>query len=180
LNGYWKQYHIEGRAALNNQEYYDCISAVHCMNALLPDEYRLEINSEKHKELTHNAKTIICQECGIEFDFTDIESIETLNSFIDYTISGNRHTKAWYCPTCNYKNKISSSQMVVTEKENPFFYKVIPEPPKIKPHIVQIALHEKMVEWWFNAKAEIDHQLAKLRTEYAAEGEYDDTEEDED
>ena len=80
----------------------------------------------------------------------------------------------------NGKNKISSSQMVVTERENPFYYKVIPEPPKIKPHIVQIDLHEIMTEWWFNAKAEIDHQLAKIRNDYSAEGSYDDTEEDED
>lgn len=165
---------------MTSHDYYDCISAVQCMNALMPDEYRIEINTEKYKQLTHNAKAIICQECGIEFDFTDVDVIDTLNSFIDYTISGERYAKAWYCPTCNGKNKISSSQMVVTERENPFYYKVIPEPPKIKPHIVQIDLHEIMTEWWFNAKAEIDHQLAKIRNDYSAEGSYDDTEEDED
>ena len=148
------------------------------MNALLPDEYRLEINTEKYNALTHNTKTIICQECGIEFDFIDVEVVQALNSFMDFTISGRRYDKVWYCPTCSYKNKISSSQMIVTERENPFFYKVIPNPPKIRQHIVQIDLHEAMTEWWFNAKSEIDHQLAKLRTEYSQDGEYDDTEED--
>lgn len=177
LNNYWKQYHEEGKSALQKYDYEGCVNAVDCMNALMPDEYRLEISTAKYEELLKNNDLVCCIKCKKEYDWNIIKVMNLLLSQIESILEKSKTYKAWICLECKYENKVSESKLIKPIIKEPFYLKVIPKAPKVPAGLERrTGFNTKMSNWWHNAKVEIDHQLALIRQEYSPDEEDPDSE----
>jgi len=169
LNNYWKQYHAEGESALLRYDYEGCVNAVDCMNALMPEEYRLEINTAKYEELLKNNDLVCCIKCKKEQDWNIMNLLLPL---IESIIEKSKTYKAWICLECKYENKVLKSKLIKPKIKEPFYLKVIPKAHKVPAGLERrTSFNTKMSVWWHNAKVEIDHQLALIRQEYKSDDE---------
>jgi len=175
LNNYWIKYHDIGIHSLYNKNYAGVVACIYNMNALLPDDYRVEINTEKYNELSQDKLMVVCSNCNTEIVYNEIRVYETFLSTLQSMIQNARTERVWNCPKCNEVNQFARTKKIKNHHKNPFYYKVIPEPPIQKDGLTgRHAFHNKMTSWFFTSLEEIDHQLGLYRKEYEPEGERDD------
>ena len=177
LNAYWRDYHKQGKSALDNHDYDTCISCVYSMLALMPDEYRLEVNTDKYNELVRLRSIVVCSECKKENNYDDVEIDDRLVPFDISILLGSKTEKVWICIFCKFENEFTSTKLEKEIRKEPAYFEVIAKPlPTPRGLEGRTFFHSKMVSWWNNAVIEIDHQLALLRTNYDPDGEDPDTE----
>ena len=177
LNEYWKKYHEKGDAALQRYDYEACVNAFDCMNALLPDDYRIEVSTTKYEELLTNNDSAVCNNCKKEINWNKTKVIDLILPIFESILAKSSTYKAWVCIECEYENKLSETKLNKTILKKPYFFKVIPEALKIPSGLERrTQFNTKMSGWWHNAKVEMDHQLALIRQEYTPDEEDPDTE----
>ena len=177
LNNYWKQYHDEGKSALMRYDYEGCVNAVECMIALMPEEYRIEISTAKYDEMLKQNEIVYCKDCKKEHDWKTIEVVNLLLPLVSSIIENSKTYKVWFCSGCNFENSVAETKLIKAVIKEPFYLKVIPKALKIPLGLERrTQYHTTMSAWWFNAKVEIDHQLALIRQEYSPDEEIIDSE----
>lgn len=178
LNNYWIKYHDHGMFCLYSKNYAGCIAAIYNINALLPDEYRVEVSTKKYNELSRDKLVIICSKCEAEVNRNEIKIMTLLLSSIDSLISGDKSVQVWICSKCNGENDFIRSKKINDSHKNPTYYKVMPEPPLQKEGLTgRWQFYTKMTKWFFTCLEEEDHQLGLYRKEYQPESERDEFEE---
>lgn len=167
LSIYWLKYHDIGIRAIGEGNYVGAIGAIYSMNALLPDEYRISVDTAKFLEVTKAQFKVICSHCNYEIDRNGLNVFDLLLSNIDSFITGKKSERVWYCTDCKAINPLLTTKIKKLENASPFFYKVIPEPPK-RPMGLEgrTIYHNATVIWFYRALEELDHQLGKYRAEY--------------
>jgi len=177
LNEYWKKYHEKGDAALQRYDYESCVNAFDCMDALMPEEYVIEVNTTKYEDLLKNNDFVCCKNCNADSNWNDVKVIDLFLPLLESIIVKSSTYKAWICLECKYENKLSETKLNKTRLKKPYFFKIIPEAQKVPIGLERrTQFNTKMNFWWHNAKAEMDHQLALIRQEYTPEDEDPDTE----
>jgi len=180
LNNYWINYHNIGIHSIYTKDYVNVVACIYNMNAILPDEYRVEINTERYNELSQDKLMVVCSICNAEIIYNEIKVIETLLNPLESMILDERTKQVWNCSKCNGVNEFTRTKKIKDHHTNPFYYKVIPEPPLRKDGLTgRFQFHNKMTVWFFTSLEEIDHQLGLYRKEYEPEGERDDITESE-
>jgi len=175
LNNYWIKYHDSGMQFLYNKNYAGLVACIYNMNAILPDEYRVEINTEKYNELSQDKLMVVCSNCNAEIPRNEIKPTDRLLNVLESTILGVRTIKVWVCLNCKQENDFARTKKIKDHHKNPFYYKVIPEPPIQKDGLTgRWQFDNKITRWYFVCLEEIDHQLGLYRKEYEPEGERDD------
>lgn len=175
LNNYWIKYHDYGLNALTMQNYDGVIGAINGINAILPDEYRVEINSSKYEEQLQSNTLLTCNGCKAETNYNEIEPFDMILSNLESVILDSKTVSAWVCPECKKENDFSLTKKIISKHTNPFYHKVINEPPRREQGCQgRLGFHRKMSQWFYGALEELDHQLGLYRKEYVAEGERDD------
>ena len=175
LNNYWIKYHDHGIHCLYNKDYAGCVASIYNMNALLPDDYRVEVNTRSYNELSHDKFIVVCSNCNAEILRNEIKVIEVLLNPIENIILEERTKQIWVCSKCNKENEFARTKMIKDQHKNPFYYKIIPDCPIRKDGLTgRTGFHNKMTKWFFTSLEEIDHQLGLYRKEYEPEGERDD------
>lgn len=152
--------------------------------SLLPEEYSVEINTKKYKELNEGKYHIVCTECTMDIQTTEdgkikitkessefvrkeIEPFEILLPDMDRLITGQKTVMVWQCPNCSVIKSINESPTKLIKYHEQSYFKVIPEPPSRK------GLHDrpgsliKNQEWYSVCSREIEHQIGLYRAEYA-------------
>lgn len=175
LNHYWFKYHDYGIQCINTRNYSGIVASIYNINALLPDEYRVEIDTEKYTELMRTKVSVVCEKCKTETNRYEVRFIEDLLPFLEQIIVGSKTIKVWICPNCNNKTNLNDTKMIEELHKSPFYHKIIPEaPPRGVGLLARTDFHNKVVKWFFNSLEELDHQLGLYRKEYEPEGERDD------
>lgn len=141
------------------------------MNALFTDDYRIEISTTKYEQLRASSIKIECPKCSEQFSNSEIRKFDLLLPFIDSVLCGKMYRESWKCPKCEEMNFLSESKIITTEHQNPFYLKVIADPPVRHGLIDRMGWHEKWQVWFFNAMEELEHQLGRYRAEYQAQEE---------
>ena len=92
------------------------------MNALLPDEYRITINTKSDIELTSMKIGYICKHCEKEIPQTLIK-VELVSAPLTGSyISGKEMQTLWYCPECKKFNLLSQTRLIEEKLEKPWLY----------------------------------------------------------
>ena len=141
------------------------------MNALLPDDYRIEINTIKFNELVKAKYTIICPSCNEEHLFGIIKPFDVILLDIERLITNNRTVKVWSCPTCNEQNDFLHSDRNTTQFEKPFFTRVAPEPPIKNGLNGRLGYASSFHKWFEVFVNELEHQIGLYRADYQSQQE---------
>ena len=150
------------------------------MNALLPDDYRVEVNTDRYNELSQDKLMVVCSNCDTEIVSNKIKPFEIIVTSIQSAVLGIRMKKVWVCFNCKHENDLVRTKKIKDHHKNPYYYKLIPDCPIQKDGLgSRTGFHNKMAKWFFTSLEEIDHQLGLYRKEYEPESERDDIDEGE-
>src|SRR3989304_9183424 len=89
------------------------------MIALLPDDYKLEVNTDKYDELVQSKHNIICTECKAKHLRDTIHPYSVLLSDLDALLSHEKTMIVWECPSCKNVQPLQGSSTKTTKYQNP-------------------------------------------------------------
>lgn len=167
INAAWVRYRNYGLESIQYNNYPGAVAAINEINAMLPELYRVKIDTRQYKELEKDNLTVICTACKAE---TTPDKLLVYKMLMPMTI--NHHGKpvveeVWTCTACRATNNLIKTRMIRKVKQKPFYHQVIPDPPDRKDGVLdRTHYHNDMVKWFFDALEELDHQLGKYREEY--------------
>ena len=140
------------------------------INSLLPEDYKVEINSAKFYKMIAENKIILCTKCKEQIPYQDITIQNILLTAIQTMITNRKYERIWICPKCNYDNIFDQNQIKLVRFEEPFYTEVIPEPPKRQFGISDRATYNNKFKIWFaRALDEIESKIGKYRADYLAQ-----------
>lgn len=143
------------------------ILALYAMNALLPDEYRITVNTRKYDNLIEAKIGYICNYCKEEIPEASIEIKKCLAPLVVSYIAQSETRTFWPCPKCNKENLISQTRQIKETLEKPYYIKVVPEPPERKRGIQDRRVYPLELQKWSGIFfQELEHQLGLYRAEY--------------
>jgi len=144
--------------------------ALRAMNALLPDEYRININTKKYNELTSAKIGYICNYCKEEIPESMVKIKTAIAPLIVSYVSSSETKTFWLCHKCNKENLVSQTKLIKETLAKPSYLKVVPDPPERKRGIQDRRSFDIILtKWGGNFFEELEHQLGLYRAEYINE-----------
>ena len=146
---------------LERKNYPICVTAIRCMNALLPSEYRVRISTEQYEQAELPTIILICTKCKTEIELSKANRFKQPSSF------SPELTWFWKCSMCKEVMELEAADKIKKIKKNPTFHKIAPDPPPIIPQFGEKG--KQIVEFlaWFNViMPELENQVSLYRTEY--------------
>ena len=114
---------------------------------------------------------IYCKSCGSKHKRDQIKTWDMLLTLTEQMLAKKKTIKAWTCEECNADNILTSSKIILTEREEPFFTKVVPMPPERKQNLGdRTAYHIKYRSWFGMVVAELTRQISQLRWDHWKQG----------
>ena len=146
------------------------ILALDAMNALLPDEYRITVNTRKYDDFIEAKIGYICNDCKKEIPENMIKIKVAIAPLIINYISNSKTMTFWSCPECHKENLMSQTKLIKETLQKPYYLKVVPEPPDRKRGIQDRKTYP-MILLKYSALffQELEHQLGLYRAEYVNE-----------
>lgn len=141
--------------------------ALYAMNALLPDEYRIKINTREYNKHTEAKIGYICNYCKKEIPESQIQIKKAICPLIVSYVSSSQTKTYWECPDCNKENLVSATKLIKETIAKPSYLKVIAEPPERKRGIQDRKSFITEITLWSGIFfQELEHQLGLYRAEY--------------
>lgn len=151
--------------------------------ALLPEEFKVVVNTEEYREKIKEKNFMVCLKCKKEIPYNEINKVKkrlsNLEQFVKMcgknpprTADEKEYDMVWDCPKCKHENRLDDTQLITEKPNMPFYLGVIPEPPK---HNYSDPLTERMYftqrfrEWFKIAFAEIESKIGIYRAEYQSQ-----------
>lgn len=153
------------------EDYNNAVAMILEMNAALPDDYRIEINTEKYNNLTSAKKSAECRYCKTEHHVNTIKVKEVFNDFIVRSLTGIDLKKVWDCPSCGKQNLLKKTDFITDKVMNPTYFKVIDEPPKRNGWSDMDTFPNQIKDWLSRFMQEISFQCGKYRNDYVRQEE---------
>jgi len=161
--------------AFDNNEANTVIVSWSAINALLPDDYKVEVNTEKFLKLVAENKIIICSKCEEKIPYQDVKFNDLLLSSVESLITQKKHKHVWNCPKCSFENIFNFKKIKIVKFQQPYYLEVVPEPPTRHLGIVDRSSFDTQFRRWFTlALDEIESKIGKYRADYIAQMEADD------
>lgn len=173
-------YRREVLSSLNSQRYQDCFGALNTLNGLLPEKYRVIISTEQFNEKTKQGIFALCTGCNKEIDYSTVEPFEVICTFLESAITRQKTKMVWMCPECKSENQVNHERMIKTKLQEPYFLRVVPNPPERKDGLIDRTNYHGLVsKWVWMAIGELEAQMAQFRDDnWHKEGELFDIESD--
>ena len=143
--------------------------SIDAMNSLLPEDYKVEVNTDKYYNLIKSKHKIKCWNCVEVYERNQVQPYEMLLSNIDELILNKKKIWVWYCVKCGSIQPLEGSQTTTEVFKQPFYTGCIPEPPIRKGLHDRLGHVTKIREWFDIAFKEIEAQIGLYRTEYASQ-----------
>ena len=143
-----------------------CFTAI---NALLPEDYTIEINTKKYDELIQAKYIIICPSCNKEQPLGKTKTFNLLLSNTARLITNQKTKKVWECPNCNELKDYLYSKKTTTEFQRPFYTKVAPESPKRIGLSSRLGFKSRFQKWFEIFVNELEHQIGLYRADYQSQ-----------
>lgn len=174
INAAIVRYRNDWLHAYSNKEYDIVIVAIDAVNALLPEDYKVEINSKKRNELVQENKIIVCS-CGEVAQWNQVEFQTVRLPAGEQFLLGRLNDKVWTCQKCNKENIFDSTKRKTIKYQEPFYTGIIPEAPTRRFGISNRLTYEREFKDWYRiAIKEIESKIGKYRADYIAQMEGDD------
>lgn len=183
MNSGWYKHKTEVNDGLIKHDYNQVMGALDALNALLPNDYRVIIDTEEYRLKTKGDLVGLCNFCLTELPdpddkdktiegptqirYEDIKTMRLLLNKNDQFITGKQYEDFWQCHKCNNLNMNSKTRFRQTILRKPYYLQVVPEPPRKKLGVEgRYNYHEEFAKWARNFMAELNAQAQKFRQEY--------------
>lgn len=141
--------------------------ALYAMNALLPDEYRIRINTRDYNDLSGAKIGYVCNHCKKEIPESLVEIKKAMAPLIVCYVSSSQTKTFWLCTECKGENLVSQTRLIKETLQQPSYLKVIAEPPDRKRGIQDRQSYKTEITKWSGIFfQELEHQLGLYRAEY--------------
>lgn len=172
LNAAFVKYRSYGLQCVEIQNFSGAIGALYGINALLPDEYRIEIDTVKYLSMISEQITVVCKSCSSEFNYKDIIQKKRLLGSFESSLKGKEYDMIWICKKCNEANVVNKTKMFKSKLNKPYYLKVVEEPPEKHDGVENMMNYKKrMKKWFYTFLGELEYQLGLYRKEYTSESE---------
>lgn len=141
------------------------------MNAALPDDYRVEINTEKYHNKTSAKKSATCNYCKTEHPVNIIKTHNVFNDFVIRSLTGIDYKTVWYCPSCQKENLLKTTEFITDKISQTTYFRVIDEPPVKNGWSDMDTFPNKISEWLSRFSQELSNQCSRYRTDYVRQEE---------
>lgn len=156
---------------LRMRDWNRAVAMLYEMNATLPEDYRVEINTEKYREMASSKKFAECLHCKTEHPASTIKPHDVMNDFIVRSLTGVDFKRIWNCPSCNKENLLRSTEFIIDEKKKPTYFRVIESPPVKNGWSDMDTFPNKISEWLSRFSQELSNQCSKYRSDYVRQEE---------
>lgn len=168
--------------AYDQGDYVKAAISLNNIIALLPDDYKVTINTQAYEQATKARHIIACRYCKVDevvdekatgektastFEMQNITKYPLYLSNIDSLISGQKTLLVWKCPTCEEVQPIADSDTQTIKFQKPYYLGIIPELPIRHGLHDRVGFHEKFQVWYSIAFAEIEKMVADYRRDYS-------------
>lgn len=157
-------YRREAITDLKGQRYDGCLGALHALNGMLPDVYRVKISTTDYNKMMKEGLFATCNFCTEESNFQVVKTTDVFLPFDQSIVSENIKEKIWICSHCHKENKRSLTKFTHKTFEKPYYLRVVPDPPTRKDGVMaRNEFHRKFSSWFWTMLGEIEAQLAQFR-----------------
>lgn len=139
------------------------------INALLPEDYKVKEDSEEYYNVIKSQDVLVCDVCEKETEYNKaVFYYKTAELKLQLLFSVEK-IQVWECTHCKTVNPKEGSKRIIREKQNPFYTGCMPQVPKVA-HFGNRLQYKHQFEKWFDiAINELECQIGKYRTDYAAQ-----------
>ena len=182
------RYRSQALESVKTNDYDLAIISLAGINADLPEDFKVEVNSDKYYSIIKDRKYLLCTACTeIDNDpksedygkkkptkciYSEVIQFDLEVDWLEQILSGQKTKRVWNCTKCGKLNDMDSKNMMIKKYYEPFYTKVMPSPPIQKRGIQGRSSFQNEFRKWFSiANSEIESQISRYRTEYAAQQE---------
>jgi len=137
------------------------------INSLLPEEYKVKIDSFIYYEKIRAQDVLTCNNCEKEIEHHTLEfydkQLERELSLL-YQID---FIQVWQCPECQFENPKDGTKRTIRKFEAPYYTGYIPDPPKMDSFGNRVAYLIQFQKWFDIALSELESKIGEYRTDYA-------------
>lgn len=174
VNTAFIMYRREAIVSLKSFDHRGSWGALNCINALLPDKYRVVLDNDRFKDETRITFIYCCGKCNEQTDKKDIDIYDKFLNSLEILTSDKTTIEVWKCPKCYYINNRIDTNIIKDELGHPSFLHTIPLPPKRKNGLLGRAKYRKeFTAWAWNFLYELEERMAQFRDDnWSKESEY--------
>ena len=170
LNSSFVKHRTNALSAFSCGDYSSCVISLDAIIALLPDEYRVEINSEKYREILADRKTIDCNKCKTENILKDVKQYDLELDWMAQILLGQKTERIWICTNCEIANEMQNDKIKTVRFNQPYYLGVIPYPPiRGRGISKRNSFDGEFAEWFDIAVKECENKIMLFRSEYASQ-----------
>lgn len=173
-------------AGLESEKYDKVIGELYALNALLPEEYRVTIDTEEYNEKIKNNIQASCNFCTSTVQdsegkditkptTTDYNKLKIMNILLpefEAFVCGSKYVKVWQCPKCKKDNRLDNTHFEQIVLKQPYFLRVVPEPPQRNLGLVDRPTYKQKFEQWARTLlAELEAEAGRFRKDYKPKSE---------
>lgn len=183
MNSGWYKHKTEVNDGLKTGNYNQVLGSLDALNALLPKEYRVIIDTDDYNRRIESNLLAMCGFCSTmtpdpkgkdkdtegptTFEYSKLKRISLLLSSWDQIAYGKKYDDFWCCQKCNNLNRFSNTRFKQRILRKPFYLQVVPEPPLRKMGIEdRSSYHNKFAKWARLFLSELNAAAQKFRHEY--------------
>ena len=153
--------------------------------ALLPEDYKPEVNTEGYQNAIKGKRIIICGNCTMpqldernnptgkqipsEFLREDVTLFEFALSDLDSMVLNKKQCLVWSCPKCDSTIPLVGSITRNEQYQQPFYTGIIPQMPRREGLHDRIGYTRRFREWYQIAFREIEYKIGLYRAEYQSQ-----------
>lgn len=185
--GYYKNLAIN---SLQRKDYDGARSALMNLNTSLGNEYLVNISTEQYEEAVKTQLMFQCSNCfqaekkimneGEDDEYTkeiqvpseipdeQVQVFEMYLPLIASVVQDSKTKRVWFCPKCNNENSMKSTVKFMSERQRPYYLKVVSDSPISKRGLDRQFPH-KFAQWFYNFLEEITSQEVLYRKEYVSQ-----------
>lgn len=172
-------------SSLLSENYAAVIGSLDAMNALLPDKYRVVVDTDEYLSRIRGNMVALCSYCTITKEVddgegktkivklpapTDYETIRTYPKLLrswDAWLYGSKYMEVWRCPKCKQENDIRYTEFEKTILKEPHYLGIIEAPPIKTIGILDRSTYPiKFERWARKFLAELEAAAGRFRAEY--------------
>lgn len=164
---YWNQYCVN---ALNDKDWKGAEGGLYNINSLLTPDYEITISTMKYQASIAATTSWECQHCHVKIPYQKIKIIPMILSNIQSFVHSQKTENAWFCTECKKENTEAKTNIYKEVLPNPYYRKVVPDPPIQKFGLQnRFNFEHDFRQWYFLFLKELQHQLALYRIEYVSQ-----------
>lgn len=154
---------------MRNEDWTGAVIHFNACNALFPDDYTITVNTVQYDNEVSSHRLIQCSICNEWQEYGEIEPYEIMLNSEDRLILLKKNAIVWDCLKCKETQLLQGAERKKQVKLAPFYIKIVPEPPAKHGLGDRLGYKSKMRKWCDIAYQELEHQVSKYRTDYAAQ-----------